>query len=420
MGRYSPTVLPEHYGPDPNFVADALGSYIQLKRQSAADARDQGRYDYEQRRHGELDPLEDALLRGRLYDMGIVPRNGSPLGGPNDGLSPGAPSFRLPQRPPIDPGMSPPSRQPGFRLPEPPSVDPGFGVPRGLAPQRDVDPGFGARGPYRELDPGFTGAPAEGGGAQQAPTPGSFDITSGTFRSPLVDMGSGYALDPSLTPDARARAARDEQERRVIAAYVGAGVDPMRSNAEVLGGDQAGLHEELFPRRSLADELALIAARGRANAGVARVRASTPRAGGSTTHPELRAVESQIDDTRAQMAAAQRERDRIGSFPLTEADSTDAEDLDAGLAALQQRMDSLNVVRDSIAANVQGKTVPGGFGDVRGGSSTAKAPAAQSTTATDSAATVSRARSRAQQLQRQGKSRADILRIMKSEGFNVR
>lgn len=167
---------------------------------------------------------------------------------------------------------------------------------------------------------------------------------------------------------------------------------------------------------------------------------------------QLGTVERQVDDTRADLARV--ERDLPPSFvdlPLDQRamrDSTAHEATRAPLARraaqLSQRADSLGGVRDSLAAVVQqgGRDVP----------RTTKTPAqwvaevrrehpdwAPEKVAAEArqragrlvpvtqgtrddqqrGQDVERARTRALELQRQGKSRAEILRIMRAEGFDV-
>jgi len=86
------------------------------------------------------------------------------------------------------------------------------------------------------------------------------------------------------------------------------------------------------------------------------------RVGSRATKEDLTAVERQIDDTRADLAAAERRRPKKPlvfvrpedeqAFGTAETEAGEAVD------ALQQRLDSLNVVRDELAAELQGG--PGG------------------------------------------------------------
>jgi hypothetical protein len=75
----------------------------------------------------------------------------------------------------------------------------------------------------------------------------------------------------------------------------------------------------------------------------------------------LATVERQVDDTRADLARAEREVPKRPMFFLSPSDSTrfvaDSADVGRRLAGLRQRADSLSAVRDSLAAVVQGRQV---------------------------------------------------------------
>jgi hypothetical protein len=74
---------------------------------------------------------------------------------------------------------------------------------------------------------------------------------------------------------------------------------------------------------------------------------------------DLASVERQVDDTRADLARAERDAPQKPMFFLSPADSTRFAGESAASASrvsgLRQRADSLSAVRDSIAALVQGR-----------------------------------------------------------------
>jgi hypothetical protein len=75
---------------------------------------------------------------------------------------------------------------------------------------------------------------------------------------------------------------------------------------------------------------------------------------------DLASVERQVDDTRADVARYEREAPRRPMFFLSPSDSTrfvaDSAASASRVGALRQRADSLSTVRDSIAAQVQGRS----------------------------------------------------------------
>jgi hypothetical protein len=331
MSRYSPEVLP--YGA-PSPFAEALLAELakgpERLRQMRADQAAEKERQYQARRRATTDPVEDALRRANLYEHGITPtgdqsNTGGGLpdeiaaqGGRGADLISGRAKFG-------DPGLGPNVRPtggvfaPGAFNPvtgtfNPPiNPDPGFTAPR-IGPSRDIDPGMMAPriGPQRDIDPGMT-APGQG----------------------RVPLGGGFQYDP------------DAQ---------------MRQHQRQLAGDLA-IEDQMHPgpyhphtmAEALDYERQLIEARGLAEERVQRARVAATRAAGST-HPELTSVERQIDDTRADLNSTRQSRKDIGSFPITEADSSSAADLDGRIGNLRQRLDSLNTQRDSIAARVQGRS----------------------------------------------------------------
>ncbi len=93
------------------------------------------------------------------------------------------------------------------------------------------------------------------------------------------------------------------------------------------------------------------------------------RVGSRATKEDLTAVERQIDDTRAELAAAERRRPKKPLVFVRPEDETAfgaaESEADEVITALQQRMDSLNVVRDALAAELQGGRGGGAGADPR-------------------------------------------------------
>jgi len=79
----------------------------------------------------------------------------------------------------------------------------------------------------------------------------------------------------------------------------------------------------------------------------------------ATARQDLGSVERQVDDTRADLGRAEREAPTKPMFFLTPSDSTqyaaDSASSAERVGGLRQRADSLSTVRDSIAADVQGR-----------------------------------------------------------------
>lgn len=405
MGRFSPTVLPDYYGGNPGQAfADAIGSYIGLKRQEKQDKlaaeehtwrgethqRDIARADKED----ALAPLHEALLRAQLYQQGVVPieedaapgtsapRAGDSMplldaiqaqrqkeskpgfGGPVPGVfsndKPVSDFMREAQKGllapgsfnPVSGGFNPPAaidpgftRPPASRFPGDPGEDAGFG--HGAVPRFSNDPG---------IDPGFTRPPAA---AAPAATP---QDTGRRGPGARVPMGKGFVLDPSLT-----KRGQDEADiRKQIDAMIASGIDPDRAEAMVrsnltgamtdeLQDPVLRLEKELGVR--LPYELALIWARGLMSEKVARIRKQ------ATAHQQQREdltrVERQVDDTRADLSNTQRakpDKKNYGGRTGKPRDQykTDVQTWEDRVNELRHRADSLGTVRDSLAAEVQG------------------------------------------------------------------
>lgn len=405
MGRFSPTVVPDYFGGDPGAAfADAIGSYIGLKRQEKQDklAEEEHKWRGEthdrdikrQDREDALQPLQEALLRAQLYNEGVVPieedaapgtaaeskamplldainaqraGGGTPkFGGSVPGMfstdEPVSDFMRSAQRGllapgsfnPMSGGFNPPggidpgfSRPPASRFGGDPGTDPGFG--RGALPRFGADPG---------IDPGFTRpAPSAAPGAAPQDT---------TRRGPdgRIPMGKGFVLDPALTKRGRA----DEDQRKEIAALVSAGMDPARAEAMVRANMTNALTDELQDPVlrlekelgvKLPYELALIWARGLMAQRVANIRKA--QAGRQQQREDLTRVERQVDDTRADLNTARMakpDKKNYGGRTGKPRDQykTDVQSWEDRIGTLQHRADSLGTVRDSLAAEVQGHT----------------------------------------------------------------
>ena len=221
MSRYSPTVQPdygENYG---DVLASGIESYVNYKRKEKADTRAEEEYAYTKGRREQLDPLEEALLRAKLYEQGVVQDEGGGGGLPAaiEGERGGPPNrggdfarfgeHGLQPRPATG-VMAPGSFNPvtgGFN----PPIDPGFAAPRfpGARSGADVDPGFSAprTGGEQDVDPGFS-------------------------------LGGGYRVDPSRTPEGRKESALARQ----IEAAVRAGIPRDEAELEVRGGGISSEH----------------------------------------------------------------------------------------------------------------------------------------------------------------------------------
>ena len=143
------------------------------------------------------------------------------------------------------------------------------------------------------------------------------------------------------------------------------------------------------------------------------------RGAASAARDELLRIEKQISDTRAELAAAERDKPSvkdIASYALKVKPGTkqnpldlynqDVATSDSLINELRAKQDSLNNVRDRLV----GARFPG----INSGG--AAAPPAAGGGADPKAG---KARARAQELQRQGKSRDEIKSILRSEGYNV-
>jgi hypothetical protein len=106
---------------------------------------------------------------------------------------------------------------------------------------------------------------------------------------------------------------------------------------------------------------------GLINRGTAELRPVTsggkplirPRHTAAEQRQDLATVERQVDDTRADLARTEREVPTRPMFFLSPQDSTrfvaDSAEVGRRLGGLRERADSLSVVRDSLAAEVQGR-----------------------------------------------------------------
>lgn len=150
--------------------------------------------------------------------------------------------------------------------------------------------------------------------------------------------------------------------------------------------------------------------------------AQTPAGARADERQDLTTVEHQVDDTRADLARAEREMPTrptlADQLPAVAQRFTADSSAAAGrVDVLRQRADSLGVVRDSIAAAIQGRSFRRpGAGAAPSNPQLNRGPHAGARAPNDSTA---RARARAVELQGQGKSREEILRIMRTEGYNV-
>jgi len=238
------------------------------------------------------------------------------------------------------------------------SVDPGFTAPR-LGPQRDIDPGFtgppSARFPGDPgIDPGFTAPRPRGriefGGLEETRTPRA--VTEELSYDPRVSTGS---LQGDL---ARARQpSMNEQVGRALGGF--AGREDLTPTQAGLVGRGAIPPSMLTPRRweprTREEQLDFEHDRARATGLLGQRERSGPTA---RRREDLAAVERQLDDVRAELAAAQRAIPPAP--PLAEFDEGIArahvERTAPGrrrVAALQQRLDSLNRVRDRLASERQ-------------------------------------------------------------------
>ncbi len=180
-----PRVLPESYGPSGDQIAGAFARREARRRQGILDTQEQARFAHEQGGWG----LEDAIRRATAREHGIVGPGEAP------GVAPPAATQPLPPAQVPSRGSVYSDRDPGFALP---------------GPGRDVDPGFTQPGPQRDIDPGFT-APRRGGdiydmtpvqGTAHA-LPGAFNPVTGTHNPADVDLGGGYHLQGTMTPEGR-------------------------------------------------------------------------------------------------------------------------------------------------------------------------------------------------------------------------
>lgn len=178
MSRYSPTVLPGYYGPEPDDLAQILERGRQRKRQDASDKREQARFERQQR----MDPLEEALYRANLHAKGIT---GPGLGGDDEeDTTPGEGGIGRPRTPPAAPRAqeSAPSfdKGGGDRMP-----GQGFDA----MPQR---PAIQGRGPS-------TAVPVPPNPIGAAALPGAFNPVTGAHND--VDIGAGFRMAYSATPE---------------------------------------------------------------------------------------------------------------------------------------------------------------------------------------------------------------------------
>lgn len=334
MSRYSPTVLPDD-SPSPfqQTFLEELRAGPERLRQRRADERAAAEDEYRRKRRETLDPLEDALFRAQLYGQGGVPA-GAALGGRERGL---ADMLEQPDR-----GADLLSGRAHFG-------DQGLGDQGvGRAPQfRRERVGQHSPGAFNPLTGDFNAA-----------VPRTDTVRGGGARIPL---GGGYELDPSLTDRGRTAA----RQRQTIEALVARGVPRDEAEAEVLGNMEGAISEHFHPGpyqpRTKEEALELIQARADAEA-----RAARGRVGDVRLRDELTRVERQVDDTRADLAAAEREKPDLSQYLMAGKTVEDHRralaDRDRRVTDLRQRADSLSGVRDALAARLQGGPAGAGGG----------------------------------------------------------
>jgi hypothetical protein len=200
MGRFSPTVRPDYYGPRYNEISEAFEFLYNAKRQAEYDKMAKERHGQRQRA-GDVEAWESGW------------REGEPVG----------------QAPPL------PADQGG------PTINEGGGIQRGTP--RIETPVSAGPAPQRAQQPSISLLPHQLPGAVGG-VPGSFDPATGEFQK-YVPLESGGYLDPSQTPTARSRREAEEARRALEAAVAAAGARPER--ADVLSREPSLIREELYP-----------------------------------------------------------------------------------------------------------------------------------------------------------------------------
>lgn len=340
MSRYSPTVTPEYYGPDNpgRDIADALGSYIGLKRQEKLDKRAEDEYAYLKGRRATTDPLEDALHRAELIRQGVLPADAAEPGASGDAGS-------LPQR-----GNRTQSDYGGSSQPLPPPqrgnrTQSGFGGDALTIPG-SYDPRIGAHLPAM-IDDGDGRRPTmEFNRALDRPRGGSMEFNiprDGGDR--FYDLGGGFRMiDPIRHREMQAQ----EDERRLVAAGIPAGVAAYAArhpeHSQAILSDFFTSRDTAYHPRTMAEALDY-------ERQLAAIRAShkTP----TERNDELKILGQQIDDTRADLGAATRAvPTRPMIFPSAAdsvAFSRDSLNAAGRVNVLRSRADSLEGVRDATA-----------------------------------------------------------------------
>jgi hypothetical protein len=229
MSRYSPTVTPdygENYG---DIIASGIEQYLGAKRKEKADTRADEEYEYTKHRHETLDPLEDALLRARLYESGVVPdeAGGSGLPAAIEGERGGPPNRGAD----LISGRAKFGDQ-GLQTGQQPTSG-------GLFAPGSFNPTTGGFNP--PMDPGFTARPGLGG--SRPPNDRGFAAPEGTGGSrPTGDrdfsLGGGYHIDQSRTPEGR----KESQLARQIDAAVRSGIPRDEAELEIRGGGISSEH----------------------------------------------------------------------------------------------------------------------------------------------------------------------------------
>lgn len=252
MGRYSPTVLPRYQGGDPGReIADAASLFQQMRRQGRLDderrerrqedvdfregERDYRREQDEYRR--EQDAIERADREYQTYGQRvrdrppaempqheILPQEDDELAATFNALREGGFQRPQPEPTPPTPGAFVPGQgfnlrfrgqpaggpQPGGIAPVPPQSGRTDGI---VPPPTDMQPGGMSPSPY--------GTPNLG--ARQPPR--------------FEEIGEGRYIDPSLTPEARARE-REERQLEEVRARLLAHPEVDETEADLIAGGQ--------------------------------------------------------------------------------------------------------------------------------------------------------------------------------------
>lgn len=168
-----------------------------------------------------------------------------------------------------------------------------------------------------------------------------------------------------VRPSAAEQVAHTEEHQAELAAAVGnqlaksrpgLGINPGTQEATLLGMGKLPLEPETWAPRTRQDQLDWLR-----DTGVISQRTRAGRAAASADQrQDLGTVERQVDDTRSDLARAERDMPTRGD--LTDYDpaararfATDSTRGAGRVAALQHRADSLGRVRDSIAGETQGR-----------------------------------------------------------------